>query len=44
MGFVALFCVFYVWLYLRLVRFRAMRFLMIRSRTGGALSRFKDGL
>jgi UDP-N-acetylmuramyl pentapeptide phosphotransferase/UDP-N-acetylglucosamine-1-phosphate transferase len=44
MGFVALFCVFYVWLYLRLVRFRALRFLMIRSRTGGALSRFKDGL
>jgi UDP-N-acetylmuramyl pentapeptide phosphotransferase/UDP-N-acetylglucosamine-1-phosphate transferase len=44
MGFVAAFCVMYVWLYLRLVRFRALRFLMIRSRQGGALSRFKDGL
>jgi UDP-N-acetylmuramyl pentapeptide phosphotransferase/UDP-N-acetylglucosamine-1-phosphate transferase len=44
MGFVALFCITYVWLYLRLVRFRALRFLMLRSRAGGALSRFKDGL
>jgi UDP-N-acetylmuramyl pentapeptide phosphotransferase/UDP-N-acetylglucosamine-1-phosphate transferase len=43
-GFVALFCVFYVWLYMRLVRFRALRWMMIRSRTGGALSRFKDGI
>jgi len=44
MGFVALFCVFYVWLYMRLVRFRALRWLMISSRAGGALSRFKDGI
>lgn len=42
--FVALFCVLYVWLYLRLVRFRSPRWLQIRSRPGGALSRFKDGL
>jgi UDP-GlcNAc:undecaprenyl-phosphate/decaprenyl-phosphate GlcNAc-1-phosphate transferase len=42
--FVALFCVTYVWLYLRLVRFRAPRWLVLRSRAGGALSRFKDGL
>jgi UDP-GlcNAc:undecaprenyl-phosphate/decaprenyl-phosphate GlcNAc-1-phosphate transferase len=41
---VALFCVTYVWLYLRLVRFRAPRWLMIRSHKGGPLSRFKDGL
>lgn len=41
---VALFCVFYVWLYLRLVRFRAPRWLMLRGRRGGRLSRFKDGL
>jgi hypothetical protein len=44
MGFVAAFCVLYVWLYMRLVRFRAHRWLMIKSRAGGALSRFKDGL
>jgi len=44
MGFVALFCVLYVWLYMRLVRFRALRWLMIKSHSGGALSRFKDGL
>ncbi len=45
MGFVALFCVLYVWLYMRMVRFRALRWLMIKPRaTGGALSRFKDGL
>jgi UDP-N-acetylmuramyl pentapeptide phosphotransferase/UDP-N-acetylglucosamine-1-phosphate transferase len=43
-AFVALFCVTYVWLYLRLVRFRAPRWLVLRSRSGGALSRFKDGL
>ncbi len=42
--FVALFCVLYVWLYLRLVRFRSPRWMQIRSRPGGALSRFKDGL
>ena len=44
MGFVALFCALYIWLYMRLVRFRALRWLMIKSRSGGALSRFKDGL
>ena len=44
MGFVALFCVSYVWLYMRLVRFRALRWLMISSRAGAALSRFKDGI
>jgi UDP-N-acetylmuramyl pentapeptide phosphotransferase/UDP-N-acetylglucosamine-1-phosphate transferase len=43
-GFVAVFCVTYVWLYLRLVRFRAPRWLVIRSRAGGRLSRFKDGM
>ena len=43
-AFVAVFCVLYVWLYLRLVRFRAPRWLVIRSRPGGPLSRFKDGL
>ena len=42
--FVALFCVLYVWLYLRLVRFRSPRWMQIRSRPGGAHSRFKDGL
>ena len=42
--FVALFCVLYVWLYLRLVRFRSPRWLVMRSRPGGPLSRFKDGL
>jgi UDP-N-acetylmuramyl pentapeptide phosphotransferase/UDP-N-acetylglucosamine-1-phosphate transferase len=43
-AFVAVFCVLYVWLYLRLVRFRAPRWLVIKSRSGGPLSRFKDGL
>jgi UDP-N-acetylmuramyl pentapeptide phosphotransferase/UDP-N-acetylglucosamine-1-phosphate transferase len=43
-GFVAAFCLVYVWLYLRLVRFRAPRWLVMRSRAGGPLSRFKDGL
>jgi UDP-GlcNAc:undecaprenyl-phosphate/decaprenyl-phosphate GlcNAc-1-phosphate transferase len=43
-GFVAAFCVVYVWLYLRLVRFRGLRLLVLRSRRGGALSRFRDGL
>jgi UDP-N-acetylmuramyl pentapeptide phosphotransferase/UDP-N-acetylglucosamine-1-phosphate transferase len=43
-AFVGLFCVVYVWLYLRLVRFRSPRWLVIRSRSGGPLSRFKDGL
>ncbi len=43
-AFVALFCVTYVWLYLRLVRFRAPRWLVMRSRPGGPLSRFKDGM
>ena len=43
-AFVALFCILYVWLYLRLVRFRAPRWLVLRSRSGGPLSRFKDEL
>jgi UDP-N-acetylmuramyl pentapeptide phosphotransferase/UDP-N-acetylglucosamine-1-phosphate transferase len=43
-GFVAAFCITYVWLYLRLVRFRGLRLLVLRSRRGGALSRFRDGL
>jgi UDP-GlcNAc:undecaprenyl-phosphate/decaprenyl-phosphate GlcNAc-1-phosphate transferase len=43
-AFVAIFCLLYVWLYLRLVRFRAPRWMVIRSRPGGPLSRFKDGL
>jgi UDP-N-acetylmuramyl pentapeptide phosphotransferase/UDP-N-acetylglucosamine-1-phosphate transferase len=43
-GFVAAFCIVYVWLYLRLVRFRGLRLLVLRSRAGGALSRFRDGL
>jgi UDP-N-acetylmuramyl pentapeptide phosphotransferase/UDP-N-acetylglucosamine-1-phosphate transferase len=42
--FVVLFCVTYVWLYLRLVRFRAPRWLVLRSRRGGAPSRFRDHL
>ncbi|MGA0611193.1 MraY family glycosyltransferase [Caldimonas sp. KR1-144] len=42
--FVAVFCVLYVWLYLSLVRFRAPRWLMVRGRRGGLLSRFKDDL
>lgn len=41
---VGLFCVMYVWLYLRLVRFRAPRWLVLRSKRGGPLSKFKDGL
>jgi UDP-N-acetylmuramyl pentapeptide phosphotransferase/UDP-N-acetylglucosamine-1-phosphate transferase len=40
---VATFCVIYVWLYLRLVRFRSPRWLVLRSKRGGALSRFRDG-
>lgn len=43
-GFVVAFCIVYVWLYLRLVRFRGLRLLVLRSRRGGALSRFRDGL
>jgi UDP-N-acetylmuramyl pentapeptide phosphotransferase/UDP-N-acetylglucosamine-1-phosphate transferase len=39
-----LFCVRYVWLYLRPVRFPSPRWLVIRSRPGGPLSRFKDRL
>jgi UDP-GlcNAc:undecaprenyl-phosphate GlcNAc-1-phosphate transferase len=38
------FCVLYVWLYARLVRFRAPRMLVIRSKRGGLLSRFRDEL
>jgi UDP-N-acetylmuramyl pentapeptide phosphotransferase/UDP-N-acetylglucosamine-1-phosphate transferase len=41
---VAIFCVVYVWLYLRLVRFRSPRWLVLRSRKGGPLSRFRDGM
>jgi UDP-N-acetylmuramyl pentapeptide phosphotransferase/UDP-N-acetylglucosamine-1-phosphate transferase len=41
---VAIFCVAYVWLYLRLVRFRSPRWLVLRSRKGGPLSRFRDGM
>lgn len=40
---VAVFCVLYVWLYLRVVRFRSPRWLVMRSKKGGALSRFRDG-
>jgi UDP-N-acetylmuramyl pentapeptide phosphotransferase/UDP-N-acetylglucosamine-1-phosphate transferase len=43
-AFVALFCISYVWLYIRLVRFRAPRWLVLKSRSGGPLSRFKDGM
>jgi UDP-N-acetylmuramyl pentapeptide phosphotransferase/UDP-N-acetylglucosamine-1-phosphate transferase len=43
-AFVAAFCIVYVWLYLRLVRFRAPRWMVLSSRSGGPLSRFKDGL
>lgn len=41
---VALFCAFYIWLYLRLVRFRTPRWMVLRGKRGGRLSRFKDGL
>lgn len=41
---VAVFCLVYVWLYLRLVRFRAPRWLLLHGARGGALSRFKDEL
>jgi UDP-N-acetylmuramyl pentapeptide phosphotransferase/UDP-N-acetylglucosamine-1-phosphate transferase len=41
---VGVFCLLYVWLYMRLVRFRAPRWLVLRSRRGGALSRFRDGM
>lgn len=37
-----LFCVLYVWLYARLVRFRAPRLLVIRSKKGGLISRWRD--
>lgn len=40
----AVFCICYLWLYVRLVRFRAPRWLVIKSRKGGPLSRFRDGL
>ena len=38
----AIFCVLYVWLYARLVRFRAPRLLVMRSKKGGLLSRWRD--
>jgi UDP-GlcNAc:undecaprenyl-phosphate GlcNAc-1-phosphate transferase len=41
---VALFCVLYVWLYLRLVRFRAPAWMVLRAPQGGVLSRFKEEL
>lgn len=41
---VGVFCFFYVWLYLRLIRFRAPRLLIMRSRRGGLLSRWRDDL
>jgi UDP-N-acetylmuramyl pentapeptide phosphotransferase/UDP-N-acetylglucosamine-1-phosphate transferase len=41
---VGVFCLLYVWLYMRLVRFRAPRWLVLRSRRGGPLSRFRDGM
>jgi UDP-N-acetylmuramyl pentapeptide phosphotransferase/UDP-N-acetylglucosamine-1-phosphate transferase len=37
-----LFCVLYLWLYARLVRFRAPRLLVIRSKKGGLISRWRD--
>lgn len=40
---VAVFCALYVWLYLRVVRFRSPRWLVLRSKKGGPLSRFRDG-
>lgn len=40
---VAVFCMLYVWLYLRVVRFRSPRWLVLRSKKGGPLSRFRDG-
>ena len=40
----ALFCLFYVWLYARLVRFRAPRLLVMRSKRGGLLSRWRDDI
>jgi len=41
---VLVFCVFYIWLYWRLVRFRAPRWMVLRSSRGGPLSRFRDKL
>lgn len=40
----AAFCVLYVWLYARLVRFRAPRWMVLTGRSGGPLSRFSDRL
>jgi len=40
----AAFCIVYVWLYLRLIRFRAPRMLVMRSKRGGLLSRWSDDL
>jgi UDP-N-acetylmuramyl pentapeptide phosphotransferase/UDP-N-acetylglucosamine-1-phosphate transferase len=39
---VGVFCVLYVWLYLRLVRFRAPRWLVLNAPRGGLISRFRD--
>jgi len=41
---VVLFCIFYIWLYWRLVRFKAPRWMVLRSSRGGPLSRFRDKL
>jgi UDP-N-acetylmuramyl pentapeptide phosphotransferase/UDP-N-acetylglucosamine-1-phosphate transferase len=41
---VVLFCVLYIWLYWRLVRFKAPRWMVLRSSRGGPLSRFRDKL
>ncbi len=41
---VGVFCLLYIWLYWRLVRFKAPRWLVLRSARGGPLSRFRDKL
>lgn len=38
------FCLLYIWLYWRLVRFKAPRWMVLRSARGGPLSRFRDKL
>ena len=40
----ATFALFYIWLYLRLVRFRAPRWMVLRGQRGGPISRFRDRL
>ena len=41
---VGVFCLLYIWLYWRLVRFKAPRWMVLRSARGGPLSRFRDKL